>query len=129
VSVFRPEVAAGTYLSAVPLASMMIRTAAVYVLVEALFLALIGALRGAGDTRWAMGLSVSVHWLSALVLFGALRILHWGPAAAWGAVVAVFVAGAFVVLGRYRQGCWRSMTVVEAPVLVPADTLQEITEV
>ena len=124
VNVFRPDVPVETFLAAVPLATVMIRMAALYVLIESLFLAMIGALRGAGDTRWAMFLSVAVHWVSAIALFIALRVLHWNAIGAWACVVVVFVLGAIGLWLRYRDGKWRTMKVVdEPPVILPDASL------
>jgi MATE family multidrug resistance protein len=54
VRVFRPENPDAVFEQAVPLAVSMIRIATLYVLAEAVMVALIGALRGAGDTHFTM---------------------------------------------------------------------------
>ena len=126
VNVFHPSVPAETFMKAVPVAEVMIRMASLYVLIEALFLAFIGALRGAGDTRWAMGLSVAVHWTSAFALWLALRVFGMTPIHAWGLVVFIFIVGSLALWWRYHLGAWRSMRVVEEAPLMPADGIREV---
>jgi MATE family multidrug resistance protein len=62
VGVFRPSAGdIGTFVEAAPLAIFMIRVASLYVMVNAVIIVFISALRGAGDTFWAMCLTVGVH--------------------------------------------------------------------
>ncbi len=90
----------------------MIRAAAFYVLVEAMFVVFIGALRGAGDTLWAMFISVSLHWVLFPVLYVMLRVMKMSPEAGWMALVVVFMVFSMFVYWRYRTGHWRNIKVV-----------------
>ena len=58
-AVFAPESVADGYSEVLPLATVMIRLAAVYILADATTLVFSGALRGAGDTKWVMFASIS----------------------------------------------------------------------
>ncbi len=54
----------------------MIRIASIYVLAEAMMVALLGVLRGAGDTHWTMIASVIFHWSFAPVLYITFNIFN-----------------------------------------------------
>jgi len=73
-----------------------------------------GALRGAGDTRYPMVVSVALSWLlflPAIVLFGS--VAGWGLEGAWlGATAYLAVLAAFLY-ARFRGGRWKSIRVVE----------------
>ena len=113
IGVFRPTAASDVFTQAFPTALFMLRMASLYVLVEAMLIVFLGALRGAGDTFWAMGISVAIHWLMVVGLFLALRVFHLSAEAGWTFVVAIFLLLFFLVYLRYRSGQWRSIKVVE----------------
>lgn len=73
-----------------------------------------GALRGAGDTRYPMAVSVALSWLvflPAIWLFGSQ--LGWGLEGAWlGATLYLAVLAVFLY-ERFRRGSWKSRRVVE----------------
>lgn len=122
VRVFRPQVADHIFASAVPIAVFMVRMASLYVLVEAVLIVFIGALRGAGDTFWAMGMSVSLHWMMVAVIWTMLRIIGTSPQAGWSAVVFLFLVFSGMVFLRYRTGKWKSIKLVHPePVTVLPD--------
>jgi multidrug resistance protein, MATE family len=112
VAVFRPPDPDPAYLAAVPTAVFMIRMASLYVLIEAVVVVLIGALRGAGDTFWAMSISVSLHWALVPILLVILYGLQWSPEAAWVALVCTFLVFSGLFYLRYRSGKWRAIQVV-----------------
>lgn len=121
VNVFAPSASSDVFTRAFPMAVLMLRTASIYVLVEAMLIVFIAALRGAGDTFWAMTIAVSIHWFMVAGLFLALHVLHLSPQAGWAFVVAIFLLFFFLVYLRYRTGRWRSIRIIdkEHPVLVP----------
>jgi MATE family multidrug resistance protein len=112
VHVFRPIHADPTFTEAVPTAVFMIRVASLYVLIEAVVIVFIGALRGAGDTFWAMCISVSLHWALVPILFVILHVLMLGPELAWVALVFTFLVFSGLFYVRYRSGHWRTIQVV-----------------
>jgi MATE family multidrug resistance protein len=127
VNVFRPSAASVVFSAAVPMAVFMVRLASVYVLVETMLCVFIGALRGAGDTFWAMRMSVILHWLMVVVLVLILRVLHLTPEIGWTAMVFFFLVFSAVVFMRYRQGKWKNIRIVEPS--VPPEIIPEIGEV
>ncbi len=116
--IFRPEGQNAVFAEALPMAKSMIRIASMYVLAEAIFVALIGALRGAGDTHWTMIASVTFHWTFVPLLCVLFYVLDMSAVAGWLALVILFLVFCVVMFLRYRSGKWRSIRVVEASVPV-----------
>jgi MATE family multidrug resistance protein len=112
VDVFRPAHDDPVFAAAAPTAVFMIRLAAVYVLIEAAVIVFVGALRGAGDTFWAMCISVSLHWALVPVLFVILHVLKGPPELGWAALVFMFFIFSGLFYARYRTGHWRTIRVV-----------------
>lgn len=115
VNVFRPDVNDSVFVEALPLTLFMVRLVAVYVLLEGMMVAFSGALRGAGDTFWAMCISVTLHWLMVAVLFVMFNVLHASAEAAWVAMILWFVLFSYLFYLRYRSGKWRSIKVIQDP--------------
>ncbi|MDD4457330.1 MAG: MATE family efflux transporter [Syntrophotalea acetylenica] len=109
VAVFEPHQADAIFSQAAPLATGMLRLAAFYVLADAVMLVFSGALRGAGDTFWAMCASVALHWLLVPVLALFLRVLALPPQAAWLALIAFLLIFSGVFYLRYRSGKWKTL--------------------
>ncbi len=112
VGIFRPDAPDAIYTAAAPLAVSMLRLAALYVMADAVVVVYSGALRGAGDTLWAMGVSVTMHWLLVPVLILFLKVLSLPPQAAWLAVIGLFLSFSGVFYLRFRGGRWKSLAVV-----------------
>ena len=72
VSIFRPDKPDAIFTAAEPMAVFMVRLASLYVMIEAVVVVFTGALRGAGDTFFAMLISVTLHWIlvpTLLIMF------------------------------------------------------------
>ena len=113
VKVFEPFKADLVYLQAVPLATSMLRLAAIYVLADAMVVVFSGVLRGAGDTLWAMGLSVTLHWLLVPVVIVCLKVFSLPPVTAWIALIGFFLSFCGLFYLRYRSGQWKSLRIVQ----------------
>jgi multidrug resistance protein, MATE family len=112
VRVFHPEVPSAVFDNAVPIAVNMIRIAALYVLAEAVMVAFVGALRGAGDTHFTMIASVSAHWLFVPILYLALNVLHLSVELSWLLLVVFFLLFCLVLVFRFRSGKWKNIKVI-----------------
>lgn len=80
-----------------------------------------GALKGAGDTRFVMWITIFFNWLLMVIptwiavtfLQGAARLY-----AAWAGLTAYVCVLAFILFLRFSAGKWKTMRVIEkAPVL------------
>ena len=89
------------------LASQMMLGLVTYMLADATILIAGGALRGAGDTRWIMITSTSVHWLMLLVQYCVIIVYEYGPQVSWWVFVAMLIILALLYLGRLFGGTWR----------------------
>lgn len=112
VNIFRPEGRSAVFEAAAPIAVSMVRIASIYILAETVMVALIGALRGAGDTFWVMCASVTYQWLFVPSLYLMLNVLRFSPVTAWFVFVVFFMAFCTVLVFRYRGGKWREIEVV-----------------
>lgn len=113
VDLFRPAEASVVFAEARPMAVTMLRMVSIYMFSIVLVIVFVGALRGAGDTLWAMTYHVTLHWLWAGTLFGATRYLGMSPVAAWALVIVVFMLFSGLAWMRYRTGKWRLLRVLE----------------
>lgn len=114
VQVFRPTEASAVFEQAVPTAVYMLRVAAIYVLIEAAIATFVGVLRGAGDTRWSMIASVTLHYVMVGGLYIVMKVLNMSARAGWLVVVFVFMLFSVVFYFRYRGGKWKKIKMVEA---------------
>lgn len=78
-----------------------------YVMADAVILVCSGTLRGAGDTRWLMLASISIHLLMLLVQLVVILVLKQGPLVSWWVFVATLVLNALIFAGRVFAGRWR----------------------
>lgn len=113
---FAPAVPSSIFEQAVPIATTMIRIAALYVLLEALMTAIVGALRGAGDTHFTMIASVSAHWIFVPILYLSLNVFHLSVTLSWFLLVLFFFAFCYVLYRRFRSGKWKKIKVIEKEV-------------
>jgi MATE family multidrug resistance protein len=113
VSVFSPRNPSLIFDQAVPTAVNMIRLASLYVMFEAVVITYTGALRGAGDTFWAMCISTSSHWTLVALLFLLLHVLDTSAETAWLWMVIAFLPLSCLVYLRYRTGHWREIQVID----------------
>jgi MATE family multidrug resistance protein len=89
------------------LGSFMMVGLACYVLADATVLVAGGALRGAGDTRWLMTVSITLHWLMVVAQYFIIVVYEAGPRLSWVAFVIMLIALAACFLGRLLSGVWR----------------------
>ena len=78
-----------------------------YMLADAVILVSGGALRGAGDTRWILITSTSVHWLMLLIQYCVIVVYGLDPRVSWWVFVAMLNTLALLYLGRLFGGTWR----------------------
>jgi MATE family multidrug resistance protein len=89
------------------LASQMMIGLTTYMMADAVILISGGALRGAGDTRWLMITSVSLHVLMLIAQYFIIMVFDYGPIVSWWAFVAMLISLACIYLWRLLGGVWR----------------------
>ena len=92
----------------------LLRIVAAYLLLDALYMAFSGVLKGAGDTRFIMrciGIASVVFMISPVYL--GITYFNFSIQQAWYCVL-VFIGVLFLIVAfRYRQGKWQKMLVIE----------------
>lgn len=125
VEIFRPPHEDAVFAAAFPEAVFMLRMAALYVMADATILVFSGALRGAGDTFWAMCISVSMHWTLVIGQIVLLKMANLSPRWTWGFLCLTLLVFSGIFYLRYRTGHWRTIRVIEEPT-APIEPLHEI---
>ena len=92
---------------------ILLRFVAAYCLFDALQVVFVGALKGAGDTRFIF-LATSVVSLGSVVIGRLGQVyLGWGLYGWWWVITGWIFSLAVVYLFRFLQGRWRTMRVIE----------------
>lgn len=89
------------------LASTMMVGLVTYMMADAIILISGGALRGAGDTRWIMITSTSLHWLMLLVQYLVIVVWELPPLVSWWVLVGLILSIAIAFSWRLLGGRWR----------------------
>ncbi len=110
VEVFEPPT--GDFSAIRELSAFMMIGLSSYAMADAIILVAGGVLRGAGDTRWLMIASVSLHWAMLVAQYFIIRVFALGPKVSWLAFVALVLAIAVVYLARLVGGRWRDPEVL-----------------
>ena len=111
VEVFAPPT--GDFTAIRELAAFMMIGLSSYVLADAIILVSGGVLRGAGDTRWLMVASVTLHWAMLVAQFLIIRVFELSPKVSWLAFCVLVLAIAVVYAWRLKGNRWRDPEVPE----------------
>ncbi len=111
VEVFAPP--SGDFGAIRELSAFMMIGLSSYVMADAVILVSGGILRGAGDTRWLMVASVSLHWAMLVAQFFIIRVFEFSPKVSWVVFAALILAIALVYALRLRSGRWRDPEALE----------------
>jgi MATE family multidrug resistance protein len=111
VEVFAPP--SGDFSAIRELSAFMMIGLSSYVMADAVVLVAGGVLRGAGDTRWLMVASVSLHWAMLVAQFFIIRVLEFSPRVSWIAFCVLVLAIAMVYGMRLAGGRWRNEAALE----------------
>ena len=112
VEVFAPP--SGDFSAIREMSAFMMIGLSSYVMADAVILVCGGILRGAGDTRWLMVASVSLHWAMLVAQFLIFRVFELSPRVSWIAFVVLVLAIALVYALRLKTGRWRDPDVLES---------------
>jgi len=89
------------------MASAMIFGLATYMLADAILLISGGALRGAGDTRWIMLVSTSLHWVMLIAQYFVIKVWQLDAMVSWWVFVVMLLSIAVCYSWRLLGGRWR----------------------
>ena len=111
---FQTRDAGAGFAAVVEMGKLLLRFVALYSLMNGVVMSLYGLLKGAGDTRFVMFSQIACTLLTVVV---PVLVLAWigplGLATLWWCLTVYVVGLAAVGLGRFFQGRWRSMRVIE----------------
>ncbi len=111
VEVFAPPT--GDFSAIRELSAFMMIGLSSYVMADAVILVSGGVLRGAGDTRWLMVTSVSLHWAMLVAQYFIIWVFGLGAKVSWIAFCVLVLAIAVVYSLRLRGGRWRDPEALE----------------
>jgi len=92
---------------------VLLRFVAAYSLFDAMSVVFASAIKGAGDTRFVLCTAALMAPLPVLACWFGMRYLDWNLLACWSAITVWISAVGCVYLGRFVQGRWRHMRVIE----------------
>lgn len=96
----------------ITMGSQVLRIIAIVQLPMSSAFTLVGALRGAGDTRAVLAFILTAVWLVRLPLVHLfVRVFGWGLAGAWVAMAVDWCTRGTVGMVRFRKGKWKSMRI------------------
>ena len=86
---------------------------ATYVMADATILISGGVLRGAGDTRWLMWVSIVLHWLMVIAQYFVIKVWSLGPKVSWVVFVIMILMTAAAYVLRLMGSRWRTREAFE----------------
>lgn len=93
------------------LAMLMMPGMASYCVIDGLLLVMGGVLRGAGDTKWLMFTSVSLHWLMVIAQIWIIKYSALSPLYSWYFFVAFVMVVSISYAFRLKSGKWRNINI------------------
>lgn len=95
------------------LAADFLKYIAVFLLFDAMFIVYNNAIKGAGDTRWAMNMGIVIAW--ATFALPSIGIYYAGGTVyqMWAVLVVYVIIAGLIFYLRYRGGKWQKMKVIE----------------
>lgn len=105
---------AGAKLVVEQMAATLLRFVAAYNLLDATQMVFVGALKGAGDTRFLLRVSLLMTGLLAGFSWLSVEVWRLSVYGCWILIVAWCWLAATTYMLRYRQGKWRQMRVIDS---------------
>lgn len=115
LELFRSKVEDGPEFDAiVGIGATLLRIVAIYTLFDTAFIIFSGALKGAGDTRFAMWVAICAAWLFFVPpVYVMIEYLHVGLVTAWCWALIYIVGLGLTFWLRFRSGSWKRIRMLE----------------
>ena len=97
----------------IPTAIVLMRFVAAYSLLDAANMVFAAALKGAGDTRFVLGVTAIMSTCLPLGVWASINHFQWGLYGAWSFVTLWVCSLGIIYWLRFLQGRWRHMKVIE----------------
>ena len=111
------------FIAAHDIAVSLMRVVAVYCIFDAAYMMFTAALKGAGDTRFVMWVSIPLAWAIMVVpSFVTIAYFDGGLYLLWSYVCLYICVMGIVFYFRFRTGRWKSMRVIEKTATEGGDT-------
>ena len=107
--------ATAEYLAVASMAALLLKFVAAYNLLDATQMIFVGALKGAGDTRFLMGVSLGLAMLLAGFSWLCVQTWQLNVYGCWTLIVLWCLIAAVTYVVRFWKGRWRRMRVIESP--------------
>ena len=96
--------------------AILLRMVAIYTLFDTMVIVLSGALKGAGDTTFALVAQTIVAWVVLVApVYVTVEYLHMDVLAAWSCLVCYSMVAGTVFLLRFRSGYWKTIRLIQRP--------------
>ncbi|MBX3412937.1 MAG: MATE family efflux transporter [Pirellulales bacterium] len=96
------------------IAKVLLRFVALYCMFDTLAVIFMGALKGAGDTRFILYVSTVLAVSMSIASYIGIEVLGLGLFGAWSIITVAIMSVGIVYTARFIQGKWRSMRVIES---------------
>jgi len=103
------------------MATKLLRFVAAYNLFDATFMIFVNAIKGAGDTKFILRVSVALATLLAAFSYLGVEVWQFSVYGCWMLITAWVWIAAVTFFIRFRQGQWRTMRVIETDGAEEAD--------
>ena len=97
---------------------ILLRFVAAYCLFDTIAIMFTSAIKGAGDTRFILIVSLVVSPIPVLLAWGGIALFGWGLLWCWVILTGWIWLTAVLYCVRFLRGKWRDMRVIEPSVLV-----------
>jgi len=120
ISVFIPNPGVKETRAIAETVKILLRFVAIYTIFDSITVIFSSAVKGAGDTRFVMCITVSLSWLVMVVpTYLAVYVFDGGVYSAWWFLSAFMIILSAIFYLRFKGGKWESMRVIEMPPPLP----------
>ena len=94
-------------------AAVLMRFVAAYNLLDAMAIVFVSAIKGAGDTRFVLWVSLALGSMLALMSWLAVEVFDAGLYGCWALISCWIAVYGLTFFGRFLRGKWKRMRVIE----------------